>query len=67
MLRELEADATVWREIFRQVPPQVEYGLAATGEDLSGLLVTLSEWAKSHMPTLEAASSRVERSGIASK
>jgi DNA-binding HxlR family transcriptional regulator len=57
----------VWREVFPQVPPKVEYGLTATGEGLSGLLVTLSEWAKAHMPTLESGRSRVERSAIAGK
>jgi DNA-binding HxlR family transcriptional regulator len=66
-LRQLEADGLVWREVFPQVPPKVEYGLTATGEELSDLLVTLSEWAKAHMPTLEAGRSRVERSAIANK
>jgi DNA-binding HxlR family transcriptional regulator len=66
-LRQLEADGLVWREVFPQVPPKVEYGLTATGEELSDLLVTLSKWAKAHMPTLEAGRSRVERSAIANK
>jgi len=53
-LRQLEADGLVWREVFPQVPPKVEYGLTATGEELSDLLSTLSKWAREHMPTLEA-------------
>jgi DNA-binding HxlR family transcriptional regulator len=64
-LRQLEADGLVWREVFPQVPPKVEYSLTATGEELSELLVTLSKWAKAHMPTLESGRSRVERSAIA--
>ena len=50
-LRQLEADGLVWREVFAQVPPKVEYGLTATGEELSDLLVTLSKWASPHADT----------------
>ena len=53
-LRQLEADGLVRREVFPQVPPKVEYSLTPTGEELSGLLSTLSDWAKAHMPTLRA-------------
>ena len=53
-LRQLEADGLVRREVFPQVPPKVEYSLTVTGEELSSLLSTLSEWATAHMPTLEA-------------
>jgi DNA-binding HxlR family transcriptional regulator len=53
-LRQLEADGLVWREVFPQVPPKVVYSLTATGEELSGLLSTLSKWATAHMPRLEA-------------
>jgi DNA-binding HxlR family transcriptional regulator len=53
-LRQLEADGLVRREVFPQVPPKVEYSLTPTGEELSGLLSTLSDWAKAHMSTLEA-------------
>jgi DNA-binding HxlR family transcriptional regulator len=63
-LRQLEADGLVWREVFPQVPPKVEYGLTATGEELGELLVTLSKWAKTYMPNLESGRSRVEQSAI---
>jgi DNA-binding HxlR family transcriptional regulator len=53
-LRQLETDGLVRREVFPQVPPKVVYSLTATGEELSGLLVTLSKWATAHMPALEA-------------
>ena len=53
-LRQLEADGLVRREVFPQVPPKVVYSLTATGEELSGLLTTLSKWATAHMPRLEA-------------
>ncbi len=65
-LRRLEEDGLVWREVFAQVPPRVEYGLTATGEELSGLLLTLADWAKAHMPALESGRSRVRAIGYRS-
>lgn len=53
-LRQLEADGLVRRDVFPQVPPKVEYSLTPTGEQLGGLLLTLSDWAGEHMPTLKA-------------
>jgi DNA-binding HxlR family transcriptional regulator len=53
-LRQLEAAGLVRREVFAQVPPKVEYSLTLIGEELRGLLSTLAEWAKIHMPTLRA-------------
>jgi DNA-binding HxlR family transcriptional regulator len=53
-LRQLEADGLVRREVFPQVPPKVVYSLTATGEELGGLLSTLSKWATAHLPALEA-------------
>jgi DNA-binding HxlR family transcriptional regulator len=64
-LRQLEADGLVRREVFPQVPPKVVYSLTATGEELSGLLTTLSKWATAHMPRLEAG--RGEQPAMASK
>jgi DNA-binding HxlR family transcriptional regulator len=54
-LRQLEADGLVRREVYPQVPPKVEYSLTVAGEELGGLLLTLSGWARDHMPTLRAA------------
>jgi DNA-binding HxlR family transcriptional regulator len=58
-LRQLEADGLVGREVYPQVPPKVEYSLTPAGEELGGLLLTLSGWAKDHMPTLRAAAVRL--------
>jgi|SRR5271166_22863 len=66
-LRQLEADGLVRREVYPQVPPKVEYSLTPTGEELSGLLSTLSKWATAHMPTLEAGRSLSELSASAEK
>jgi DNA-binding HxlR family transcriptional regulator len=53
-LRQLEADGLVRRVVYPQVPPKVEYSLTPTGEELRGLLLTLSEWAGEHLPALKA-------------
>jgi len=43
-LRELEADGLIHREVFRQVPPRVEYSLTPQGLGLFPLLVTMRDW-----------------------
>jgi DNA-binding HxlR family transcriptional regulator len=43
-LRELEADRLVHREVFRQVPPKVEYSLTEMGKSLIPILKRMQEW-----------------------
>lgn len=43
-LRELEADAIVHREVYREVPPRVEYSLTAMGQGLVPILKELRDW-----------------------
>ncbi|HEY0791511.1 MAG TPA: helix-turn-helix domain-containing protein [Chthoniobacterales bacterium] len=43
-LRELEADGVIHREVYRQVPPRVEYSLTGLGVTLAPLLQGLCEW-----------------------
>lgn len=43
-LRELEADGLIIREVFRQVPPRVEYSLTPQGLGLFPILVTMRDW-----------------------
>ena len=43
-LRELEADGLVHREVYREVPPRVEYSLTELGKSLVPILVSLREW-----------------------
>jgi DNA-binding HxlR family transcriptional regulator len=64
-LRQLEADGLVSRKVYPQVPPKVEYRLTPAGEELGGLLLILSGWAKDHMPALEAGRSGGERPAAA--
>ena len=48
-LRELEADGIVHREVYKEVPPKVEYSLTDLGRSLEPVLLTMNEWAEEHM------------------
>ncbi|WP_326598142.1 winged helix-turn-helix transcriptional regulator [Streptomyces sp. NBC_01803] len=48
-LRELEADEIVHREVYREVPPRVEYSLTPFGVSLNDALEPLSTWGHEHM------------------
>lgn len=48
-LRELEADGVVHREIYRQIPPKVEYSLTEFGETLKPILLAMQEWGDRYM------------------
>ncbi|MHA6625994.1 winged helix-turn-helix transcriptional regulator [Pseudonocardia sichuanensis] len=43
-LREMEADGLVHREVYREVPPKVEYSLTEHGLSLNDALAPLSAW-----------------------
>ncbi|MER7079749.1 transcriptional regulator, HxlR family [Saccharopolyspora kobensis] len=43
-LREMEEDGLVHREVYREVPPKVEYSLTEHGESLNRALVPLGQW-----------------------
>ncbi|MEU9863914.1 helix-turn-helix domain-containing protein [Streptomyces sp. NPDC047971] len=53
-LRELEADGIVHREIYREVPPRVEYSLTELGEALNEALLPLGEWGDRFMAEILA-------------
>lgn len=43
-LRELESDGLLHREVYREVPPRVEYSLTSLGEKFMPILESMSEW-----------------------
>ncbi|WP_018750021.1 winged helix-turn-helix transcriptional regulator [Paenibacillus sanguinis] len=43
-LRELEDDGIVHREVYRQVPPKVEYSLTPFGTTLIPIIERMKEW-----------------------
>lgn len=53
-LRELEADQVVHREVYREVPPRVEYSLTEFGDSLNEALQPLGAWGRKHRKTIEA-------------
>lgn len=60
-LRELETDGVIHREIYREVPPKVEYSLTQLGHSLAPLVSAMREWGAVHEQTiLELRRSAVE-------
>ena len=60
-LRALERDGMVIRTVHPTVPPQVEYALTALGHSLSEPVMSLGQWAQSHMPQIEDSRARYDR------
>jgi DNA-binding HxlR family transcriptional regulator len=53
-LRELERDGLVSRTVFAEVPPRVEYELAAKGRALAPTWKSLEAWGEAHRQTAES-------------
>lgn len=51
-LRELEADGIVHREVYKQVPPKVEYSLTEKGRSLEPILNMMLVWGQEHADSL---------------
>ncbi|CAC9634670.1 winged helix-turn-helix transcriptional regulator [bacterium endosymbiont of Bathymodiolus sp. 5 South] len=47
-LRELENDRLIHREVYRVVPPKVEYSLTEQGESLKNTILSLEKWGKNY-------------------
>ena len=45
-LRELEEDELVHREVYKVVPPKVEYSLTEKGKKFKPVLEAMREWGK---------------------
>jgi DNA-binding HxlR family transcriptional regulator len=48
-LRELERDGIVDREVYREVPPRVEYSLTGLGRTLEPILLLMCDWGKAYV------------------
>jgi DNA-binding HxlR family transcriptional regulator len=48
-LRELEEDGIIYREVYLQVPPKVEYSLTPLGESLKPILDSMHDWGMMHL------------------
>lgn len=51
-LRVLVADGLLKRTVFPEVPVRVEYELTDTGRSLVPIILSLTEWAQSHMSSI---------------
>ena len=47
-LRELERDGIIYREVYPESPPRVEYGLTNIGESMQPILSAMCEWGKDY-------------------
>lgn len=47
-LRELEEDKMIHREVYKEVPPKVEYSLTPLGQSFIPILDSMGEWGKKY-------------------
>ncbi len=52
-LRELEDAGVVHREVYREVPPKVEYSLTELGRTLEPVLLMMLEWGQRYIGDFE--------------
>lgn len=48
-LRELERDLIVHREVFKEVPPKVEYSVTSYGKSLEALIREMENWGNQYL------------------
>jgi DNA-binding HxlR family transcriptional regulator len=47
-LKELEENGIIWRKIYAEMPPRVEYGLTEYGKSLRPILNEMAKWGLVH-------------------
>src|SRR5262249_14854852 len=52
-LRELEQDGIVHREIYKEVPPRVEYSLTEFGTSLGPIIMQMLDWGEQYMEQIQ--------------
>jgi len=52
-LRELERDGFVHREVYREVPPRVEYSLTKMGNDFLPVIQKMVDWGEANYSLLK--------------
>lgn len=64
-LREMEEDGLVHREVYREVPPKVEYSLTEHGASLNAALASLGRWGSERMRRIGAEKVSVDMAAAA--
>jgi DNA-binding HxlR family transcriptional regulator len=54
-LRSLERDGLIARRAYAEVPPRVEYSLTELGWSMTGVLMSMYEWASANISRVERA------------
>jgi len=52
-LREMEEHGVIHREIFRQIPPRVDYSATSLGLSLEPVILSLCDWGRRHASDLD--------------
>ena len=63
-LRELESDGIITRNVFREVPPHVEYALTESGEQLMGIISQIAGWGNAYIRTHLAENAEEELAAV---
>jgi len=52
-LRQMETDGILYRKVYPQVPPKVEYSLTELGQSLKPILDQMNIWGLEHLKQIE--------------
>ena len=52
-LRQLEEDGIIYRNVYQEVPPKVEYSLTDFGNSLQPIFLLIRDWGMEYLETLE--------------
>lgn len=52
-LRELERDGIIHREVYKQVPPKVEYSLTEFGATLKPIILSMRNWGETYKDKID--------------
>lgn len=53
-LRELEDDTLIYRKVYHEVPPKVEYSLTETGAELIPFIIHLKQWGEKQIEKMKS-------------
>ena len=66
-LRELETDGIVYRKVYPQVPPKVEYSLSEEGNSVLPILEQMCQWGKKYEESHQVSYPKVPQTGDLAK